>query len=137
LQGRVGAQYRASRRPGVSGRLAFFRARLDDEGAGTSIRLRSKRLADALAEALNAGVDVGGHPSRSPTPRYSATRGWKPRGETLVVAVERTVRDGSRYGDGVLGATRDDDLARRVVDALNQLDPAVFKPPSTWRGWFG
>ena len=40
-------------------------------------------------------------------------------------------RDQGRFRPGIIGATSDRELAELVAGFLNQLDPAVFKPPPT------
>ena len=55
----------------------------------------------------------------------------------MVVAAERG-RDAGRFGDGIIAVTDDRQLAERVADLLNRLDPAHFKPPQKGPGfgWF-
>lgn len=123
------------RRRGLRGRVGLFRARVEND-QGEALRVRSPKLAQTLADLLNEGVeDSSSVPPASRVIRYSAVSG---RGsETMVVAAERG-RDAGRFGDGIVAVTDDRQLAERVANLLNRLDPAHFKPPQKGPGfgWF-
>lgn len=92
-----------------------------------------------LASTLNEGVeDSSSDPPASPRRviRYS-TASARSGSETVVVAAERG-RDAGRFGDGIIAVTDDRQLAERVAELLNRLDPAHFKPPQRGPGfgWF-
>jgi hypothetical protein len=131
--------FRSHRRRGVRGRVGFFRATVEN-GQGQALRVRSPKLADALARALNAAVDDVSSGSTLSLPaviRYSASSGRQGRGETLVLAAERG-RDAGQFGHGIIAVTDNRELAERVAGLLNRLDPAHFKPPQKGPGfgWF-
>ena len=130
--------FRSRRRRGLRGRLGLFRAEVEND-AGQALRVRSPKLAQALATALNDSVeDPPSVPPSSPqgVTRYStalALRGT----ETMVLAAERG-RDAGQFGEGIIAVTDDQQLADRVARLLNRLDPAHFKPPQKGPGfgWF-
>jgi hypothetical protein len=128
--------FRSRRRHGVRGRLGLLRAVVEN-GQGQALRVRSPKLAHALASALDAAVEEDSSGSTSSLPavtRYSTSSGQRGRGETMILAAQRG-RDGGQFGDGIIAITDNAELAGRVADLLNRLDPAHFKPPPKGPGF--
>jgi hypothetical protein len=55
---------------------------------------------------------------------------------TAIVGATSTVRDQSRFGDGLLATTKDPRLADLVVGAMNHLDPEMLKRGRRGFGWW-
>ena len=118
---------------GFTRQLWRVRARLEDLETGEWIDLRSRELAAKIGEAL-ARADSGElalpPPDASPLARYESvpgTGGWF-----------YLWQDSGALQDKPLARTRTSELAHRVVDALNRLDPLLL-PSSAGpvkAGWF-
>ena len=106
-------------------------------GDGSSVmRTRSVRLAQVIADLLNGeGVERREVEDRAPVPRYQLSHGM-PDGGCAIVGIESSVRDGSRFGDGILAATRDEGLAVRVAEMLNEVDPRRRPRAQRGIGWW-
>jgi hypothetical protein len=127
--------FRADHRRGLRGRLGPLRAVVTDD-RGREILVRSPEVADVVTSVLNARP-TDSHPAHSSSRvvRYSAVHAR--HGTTLIVSDDRG-RDKGVLAPGVLGRTSDRDLAERGAERLNEIDPAVLKPPPrrTGLGWW-
>jgi hypothetical protein len=97
---------------------------------------RSIRLASVIAGLLNGeqmerrDVDV-----QAVVPRYQLSHGL-PHGRCAIVGIESTVRDGARFGEGILAVTDDDVLAEKVAGMLNEVDPRRRPRVQRGMGWW-
>jgi len=71
--------------------------------------------------------------SRSPVSRYRAVVA-RPGSGVTIIAADPFSSGRSMFGDGAIAATEDADLAGRLVNVLNRVDPGL---KARWRlGWF-
>jgi hypothetical protein len=102
----------------------------------SAMETRSVRLADVIADLLNGeSVERREVEDRAPVPRYQLSHGM-PDGRCAIVGIESSVRDNSRFGDGVLAATKDEGLAARVAQMLNEVDPRRRTRARRGIGWW-
>jgi hypothetical protein len=130
---RPASRYTTTSARGLTRQLWRVRARLEDSETGELMDLRSNELAATIQEAL-ARADSGELPQlpldASALTRYESVPGaggwfdlWQSSGGLL---------------EEPLARTRSPELARRVVDVLNRLDPELHVPSdgTVKAGWF-
>jgi hypothetical protein len=98
---------------------------------------RSPELADTVARSLNGEDvprrDVG---DRSPLRRYTSGRDPTDSTRTLIYSAQSIGRHPSAFGDGVIATTRDANLATRIADLLEEIDPEHRRHAKRGFGWW-
>jgi hypothetical protein len=131
-------RYSARRRQGVKGVLGIgsTRGEVVDANGSTVMETRSAQLADVVARLLNGeGVERRGVDDQAVVPRYQLAHGVA-GGRCAIVGIESTVRDGARFGEGVLALTGDEALAAKVAAMLNDVDPRRRPRVRRGMGWW-
>jgi hypothetical protein len=114
----------------------MFRGEVSDDRGAKVMRTRAPELARVIARMLNGeDVDRAQVQERSPVSRYQVAHG-RSEDEQLIIGVESSVRNPSRFGDGVLASTDDASLAHEAARLLNEIDPRPRPRVQRGMGWW-
>ncbi len=129
-------RYEPSRRPGFRHRFTRFDGQLVDAETDSPPIYTSWPLAAVFAGLLNREeLSRATISDPSPIPRYSVSAAPNKQGEFFIYgATSPTVRDEAQFGFGVIAKTGDTDVAKRLVERMNAIDPAPRS--KVWLGGF-